>query len=114
MVVYSTHLGGARRRFTIAHELAHAVFEKSGPNCPRSGKELERLCDMLAAEFLMPREVFLRQSGSSATLSWERIGDLADLFQTSLSASSLEVRRLTRCDCVRSRGYQYHLGLWRD
>lgn len=54
-VVYASGMRLGRRRFTIAHELGHAFFEQTGPGCPRSGEELEILCDMLAAEFLMPR-----------------------------------------------------------
>jgi hypothetical protein len=53
-VVLSSGLSFGRRRFTIAHELAHALFEQSGPGCPRHGKELESICDMLAGELLMP------------------------------------------------------------
>jgi hypothetical protein len=53
-IAYSTGLSAGRRRFTIAHELGHAFFERSGPNCPRSGAELERICDLFATELLMP------------------------------------------------------------
>jgi hypothetical protein len=94
VVVYSSFLGAARRRFTIAHELAHAIFESSGPNCPRVGKELERLCDMLATEILMPRHVFLRESGGAGGLSWRKIDELSHLFRTSLSATSLRCAEL--------------------
>jgi IrrE N-terminal-like domain len=62
-IVCSVHPSSARRRFTIAHELSHAIFEKSGSNCPRTGAELERLCDMLATELLMPRRAFLERCG---------------------------------------------------
>lgn len=56
-IVYASGMQLGRRRFTIAHELGHAFFEQTGPGCPRSGDELETLCDMLAAEFLMPRHL---------------------------------------------------------
>ena len=67
-VVYSSALSPARRRFTVAHELAHALFETSGRNCPRVGRELERLCDKIAAELLMPRKVFLEWPGQQSPL----------------------------------------------
>ena len=63
VIVYSSSLSPGRRRFTIAHELGHAVFEGTGPNCPRFGRELEEICNLLAAEFLMPRELFVARAG---------------------------------------------------
>ena len=62
-------LKAGRRRFTIAHELGHAVFESTGSGRPRTGKELERLCDKLAAAILMPRDSFRAHVGSAITLS---------------------------------------------
>jgi hypothetical protein len=94
VVAYSTFLSPPRRRFTIAHEIAHAIFESTGPNCPRAGKELERLCDMLATEFLMPRHVFLQESGDADSLSWRKIDELSHLLRTSLSATSLRCAEL--------------------
>ena len=82
-----------RRRFTIAHELAHVLFESSGPRAPRVGVDLERLCDMLAAEILMPRAVFeaaLNRSAIDAPL----VRQLASKFQTSLTATALRCTEL--------------------
>lgn len=93
-VVYSTFLSPARRRFTIAHELAHALFESTGPNCPRVGKELERLCDMIATEFLMPRHLFLQESGGAVGVTWRKVDELSHLFRTSLAATSLRCAEL--------------------
>ena len=92
VIVYSASLSPARRRFTIAHELGHAVFESTGPNCPRYGRELERICDMLAAEFLMPREVFVARAGKS--LHPERVLKLARDFGTSVMATALRCQQL--------------------
>lgn len=94
VVVYSSFLSPARRRFTIAHEIAHAIFESTGPKCPRSGKELERLCDMLATELLMPRRLFLCEAGRGDDLSWDKIDQLSHIFRTSLSATSLRCAEL--------------------
>jgi hypothetical protein len=94
VVAYSSFLSPARRRFTIAHEIAHAIFESTGPNCPRTGRELERLCDMLATELLMPRHLFLRESGGTDGLSWRKIDDLSHLFRTSLSTTALRCAEL--------------------
>lgn len=91
-IVYSSYLSAPRRRFTIAHEIAHAIFESSGPRCPRVGKELERLCDMLATEILMPYEVFLQLVGTR--ISVQKLFELASVFKTSLSASAIRVAEL--------------------
>ena len=77
-----------RRRFTIAHELAHVLFESSGPRAPHVGADLERLCDMLAAEILMPKAVFEPALGE-ATVDGAVIRMLASRFQASLTATAL-------------------------
>src|SRR5579863_2710476 len=38
-IFYSKYLRQEARRFTIAHEMAHAVLESTGPGVPRSGRE---------------------------------------------------------------------------
>ena len=87
VIVYSPYLSMERRRFTIAHEMAHALFEASGPRFPRYGRELERLCDMFAKEILMPRDAFLKAINSDVTLN--KVVEVAAIFQTSLSATSI-------------------------
>jgi hypothetical protein len=83
-VVYSIHLSDNRRRFTIAHELGHALMKKAGRNCVQEGTEIERLCDMLATEILMPRNVFEERIGLALTI--DRIFELRRIFQVSLVA----------------------------
>jgi IrrE N-terminal-like domain len=91
-VVYSDSLSPGRRRFTIAHELGHAVFEGTGASSPRYGRELERICDMLATEFLMPRAVFTNHVGKR--VAPEQIYQLARDFQTSVMATALRCQQL--------------------
>jgi hypothetical protein len=93
-IVCSVHLSAPRRRFTIAHELSHAIFEKSGRNCPRTGAELERLCDMLATELLMPRDAFLERSGADPDIN--TIYELSRVFQTSITATAIRCAELLR------------------
>lgn len=94
MVVYASHLSQTRQRFTIAHEMGHAFFEMTGSNCPRSGIELERLCDMLATEILMPRDVFLKWLGKETSMS--KVVELARRFGTSLAATAIRCAELKR------------------
>jgi IrrE N-terminal-like domain len=93
-VVYSSTLSSTRKRFTIAHEMAHALFESTGPNCPRTGVELERLCDKIAAEILMPKRIFLGLLGRE--FSVKRILELSQLFRTSVSATAIRCAELLK------------------
>jgi len=56
---YSNLLTAVRQRFTIAHELGHVILESTGARCPRSGEEVERICDQFAASLLMPKPQFI-------------------------------------------------------
>ncbi len=86
-IVYSMHLSRDRRRFTVAHEMGHALLERVGYRLPHSGTAIERLCDKFAAEILMPKRIFLDQLGGSLTI--ERLFDLKRVFQVSLIAVGL-------------------------
>lgn len=82
------NLSKTRRRFTIAHEFGHAFFEMSGRR-PHPSRELERLCDKFAAEFLMPRRDFVAHAGSRPDLS--RVHELCQRFETGLQATLIRV-----------------------
>jgi IrrE N-terminal-like domain len=86
-IVYSSYLPPASRRFTIAHELGHAILERldSGPH--RAGREVERLCDLFAVDLLMPRNAFMERA--EGEISTQKIFDLAKHFRTSISATAL-------------------------
>ena len=86
-IICSSHQALPRQRFTIAHELAHIIFEKTGRNPPREGAEVERICDMLAAECLMPTSIFRRFLPQSLTAA--DISRLATLFLTSRTATAI-------------------------
>jgi len=105
----------ARRRFTIAHEIAHAVFERTGPHCPRKGRELERICDMIAGEILVPYDSLNSLDGRRLDL--DALSDLADTYQTSLTsmaircakrfgmmAAQIEFGEVIWCVCPRAGG----------
>jgi Zn-dependent peptidase ImmA (M78 family) len=101
-IILSKHLAPSRRRFTTAHELAHAILETTGPRCPRYGSELERLCDMLATELLMPKAVF--ETSLGATLTMGKIRELAALFDTSLTSTAIRAAELRRCTAFAVEG----------
>jgi len=85
-------LSKGRQRFTIAHELGHAIFESSGSGRHRHGRELERLCDKIAAEILMPKAIFIKLVGNRPTI--DRLIELSRQFETSLSATLIRAAEL--------------------
>jgi hypothetical protein len=91
-IVYASGLSPERRRFTIAHEMGHVLLEKTGPNAPRSGKELERLCNLFAVELLMPRDIFVQSVHGD--FSTQQILNSAKRFRTSISSAALRFAEL--------------------
>ena len=91
-IAVSPGLPTGRRRFTIAHELGHAFFESTGPRPPRTGKELEWICDKLAAEFLMPCSAFLDYAGESPNIAC--LLHISKTFLTSRSAVFIRAAEL--------------------
>ena len=90
-------LSTGRRRFTIAHELGHAFMETTGPRAPRSGAELEEICDRFAAEILMPRRTFVESVGPSPDIS--TVLEVAREFRTSHAAAFRRVYDLYGMKC---------------
>lgn len=76
----------AAQMFTLAHELAHVWLGASGVSDPAAGKvpelELERWCNRVAAELLMPMEDLHKARDPAADLPAE-IQRLARLFKVS-------------------------------
>jgi hypothetical protein len=59
----------ARDRFSIAHELAHLLCQRWPHVMPRGFNGIEKLCDYLAGEILMPRNVILPKLSPDPTPS---------------------------------------------
>jgi hypothetical protein len=90
-IIYSADLSGGRLRFTIAHELGHVLLASAGMNCSGS-KELERLCDRIAAEILMPADCFRRFWKSDFSI--KDLFKIARLFETSIAATATHCHEL--------------------
>jgi len=86
-IVFSADQPRSRQRFTIAHEIAHAVFEHTGSHCPRRGKELERICDMIATELLTPKHLFREKVRSVIDL--DEVRHLAKAFDVSFTSAAI-------------------------
>ena len=96
-IVCSLDQPPSRRRFTVAHELAHVILERTGRNAPRAGDSVERVCDMLAAECLMPTSVFEDQLPAAPTLT--DVVNLAQTFGTSITATAIRCAQF-RSICI--------------
>jgi Zn-dependent peptidase ImmA (M78 family) len=81
-----------RQRFTVCHELAHIVLglpsqHGSLPWWSYAKRPLaEILCDVFAAELLLPHDLF-KPEAESAAINLAAIEDLAGRFQASLTAT---------------------------
>jgi hypothetical protein len=90
-----------RQRFSWAHELGHIVMGGQVPDqvsCRKSShadKGLERSCDIIATELLMPREPF---SAATNELGWSlaSVNELAHHFQTSFEAAAIRLFELAK------------------
>ena len=94
-----------RQRFTICHELGHIVlglpsqhggdpawsYSKRGPN--------EVLCDVFAAELLLPYKLF-KPLVDAADVSMTEISALAQQFEASLLATGSRFAALSRLSCA--------------
>lgn len=91
---FANHPGAKfRRRFTLAHELAHTFFYELGGDVPKPKKRsprggvLERLCHVGASQILVP-DVLLKQElankNNGEVASAESIIYLAKVFQVSV------------------------------
>ena len=96
-IVCSLDQPRSRQRFTVAHELAHVILERTGRNAPREGESVERVCDILAAECLMPTSVFEAQLSETPTLN--DVVHLAQIFGTSITATAIRCAQF-RSICV--------------
>ncbi len=89
-----------RKRFTLAHEIGHLLLGKPGlrSSCGRD-RELERKCDAIASEVLMPTEETVAYIKSLGKPSPEKVKVVASRFEVSLE--------------VAARRIHQDLGLWK-
>jgi hypothetical protein len=91
-----------RTNFTCAHELGHTFFYESVPSIkyrtvtssqPHHDPEEERLCNVAAAELLMPSDVF-RKISRDYTPSPQSLQLIAQTFESSLTATVVRLLNL--------------------
>lgn len=84
----------SRKRFTLAHEIGHLLLGRPGlrSSCGED-RDLERACDTIASELLMPTDEavpFVKQLGRPSP---EKLTAVASRFQVSLQAAAFRVHR---------------------
>ena len=93
-ILYNPDRPAGRQAFSVAHEIAHTFFPSTSGGArfremtasdSQEMSELERLCDLGAAEVLMPREEF--QASAGGNWSIESIEHLIGEFGSSREAT---------------------------
>jgi hypothetical protein len=93
-IFFSPNQSSQRLRFTLAHELGHAVLHKTGPRCPQRGEVVEHVCNRIAAEILMPTEDLRARYREKPSI--DTIHSIADVYAVSRTAAALRVSDLWR------------------
>ncbi len=104
--VHSEHSRG-RQSFSLCHELGHTLFDDASRGrveCDSStfgcrDKLEESICDFIASELLMPRDIFAAEVGKRIP-SWNEVCGLAGTFQVSKEAAINRIRGLDLWECV--------------
>ena len=91
-IYHRPDLGSGRLRFTIGHELGHAIVARTGPRCPQRGEVVERICDKIAAEILMPAFELLQNYQAKPSIGM--VHDLAKSYEVSRSAAARRIAHL--------------------
>jgi Zn-dependent peptidase ImmA (M78 family)/transcriptional regulator with XRE-family HTH domain len=87
VIVVNKQISLERRRFTMAHELAHRVIESAAPHA----RTVEKLCHRVAGAFLMPKGHLQQEIGKHRNaLGYRELVDLKRLYR--VSAAALLVR----------------------
>lgn len=89
-----------RRRFSIAHELGHWRHHRNrmlmcrsddiGSRSPRTPR-IERVADGYAADLVLPHYLFVPISRQYNRLNFQTVRSLAELFDTSLTATAIRL-----------------------
>ncbi len=93
MILVNKNNSRERKRFSCAHEVAHALIEPESTSAQRQlpfveNSSLEKTCERLASLLLMPNPVF-RNHATAGLPSIAKVAKLAETFATSIQATAL-------------------------
>lgn len=102
VIKLNVHSPLSRKRFTLAHEIAHLLLGTipARRSTNKSDPELERACDSIAAELLMPAEDAISLVRSFGVPSPQNLRAIASKFEVSLHAAAIRIHddfKLWRC-----------------
>jgi Zn-dependent peptidase ImmA (M78 family) len=91
VIVVNESVGLERRRFTLAHELAHRVISVR----PNKETEFEKYCDRFGGAFLIPQENLEREIGGHRNaLGYREILDIKRLYGVAASAILVRLEQI--------------------
>jgi Zn-dependent peptidase ImmA (M78 family) len=103
-IEYHSNRMPERQRFTIFHEFAHTLFpdyceflpqhQNADKGAPSSEKEFENLCDVGAAEMLLPAEDFSADLKTVERLGFEIVHNLRKKYIASIDATTYRLIEL--------------------
>ena len=98
------NISQVRQRFSCAHEIAHVIFDpKIVPSMRQDTRQkpnaLERNCEKLASQLLMPEPTFSRYANDDV-FSIRSILNLANAFQTSIQATTIRALEVINEPCI--------------
>lgn len=113
VVIDSSEGGYQARIFTLWHEYAHIILRQGGISNQNRKNEVERFCNVFAANFLMPMPVFIREARAIGPKVGEwtdwHVARLSNRFKVSKSAVALH---LESANLVPSGFYAQMKALW--
>ena len=86
-----------RSSFSLAHEIGHLIVQSGSlakpqsRGAPLSHKDLEKRCDRIAAEILMPEEQFREHMGQQS-LGLAAVQSLASIFESSILSTAIRFK----------------------
>ena len=112
-----------RQRFTIFHEFAHTLFpdfcefvphhQKPAGGLADPEKEFEFLCDVAAAEMLLPHNDFAQDLQRLGRISFETIHHLRQRYEASIDATTyrlVDIEQTAACAAVFLTDQRKHFG----
>ena len=98
-----------KQNFTIGHEIGHTllfnyqtksyIIEDLVTGQYQQGQEEEYLCDVAAAELLMPTALF-RPQAETKGISLDTVAEFADMFQASREATAIQLVKTNLWPCA--------------
>lgn len=85
-VIINHHDARSAWSFTLLHELTHLILGQTGVSGARADNEIERFCDDIASEFLLPQEES-KNLAFTDTVTFEEVVELINRFSDEMNVS---------------------------